>query len=222
MWCDTTLSTSQRNPRCCLQSINMLLCYVICTDGLTIIQQVFRVHVEDRAVILSPEIELLTLTASKGDRAMSAKNSADAEPARKMMVWYLATSSSPAMSAYVLQHSSRIAWPMINQMPGPPKFVLHYMLRSCWHVAVEAAISLHFLDNQDVTVEQARLPRQTMGYEFHEAANKNTGRTQGSLPRASLGNRRNENHVFLCLRGESFTHFLKYSYKPNLKAPCAE
>jgi hypothetical protein len=34
---------------------------------------------------------------------MSAKNSALALPARKMTVWYLLNSSSPAMSAYVLQ-----------------------------------------------------------------------------------------------------------------------
>jgi hypothetical protein len=40
----------------------------------------------------------LAFTASKGHSAMSAKNSADAEPARKISVWYLAANSSPAMS----------------------------------------------------------------------------------------------------------------------------
>jgi hypothetical protein len=35
---------------------------------------------------------------------MSAKNSAEAEPARKMSVWYLAAASGPAITAYLLQH----------------------------------------------------------------------------------------------------------------------
>ncbi len=43
-----------------------------------------------------------TLTASKGQSPMSAKNSAEAEPARKRMVWYLAAISGPAFSAYKL------------------------------------------------------------------------------------------------------------------------
>ena len=43
-----------------------------------------------------------TLTASKGQSPMSAKNSAEAEPARNRMVWYLAAISGPAFSAYKL------------------------------------------------------------------------------------------------------------------------
>ena len=37
---------------------------------------------------------------------MSAKNSAEAEPARKMSVWYLAAVSGPAMTAYLLQQGN--------------------------------------------------------------------------------------------------------------------
>jgi len=40
-----------------------------------------------------------TFTASKGQRPMSAKNSAEAEPARKTRVWYLAAFSGPTASA---------------------------------------------------------------------------------------------------------------------------
>lgn len=40
-----------------------------------------------------------TLTASKGQRPMSAKNSAEAEPAKKTRVWYLAAFSGPTASA---------------------------------------------------------------------------------------------------------------------------
>ncbi len=43
-----------------------------------------------------------TFTASNGHRPMSAKNSADAEPAKKMPVWYFFAFSGPAMSAYFL------------------------------------------------------------------------------------------------------------------------
>lgn len=43
---------------------------------------------------------------------MSAKNSAEAEPARKRTVWYFAASSGPAMSAYVLQ--ARTKGVMVN------------------------------------------------------------------------------------------------------------
>ena len=41
----------------------------------------------------------LTFTASKGQRPTSAKNSAEAEPARKTRVWYLAAFSGPTASA---------------------------------------------------------------------------------------------------------------------------
>ena len=49
-----------------------------------------------------PHPQPRTLTASMGHSAMSAKNSAEAEPARKMRFWYFLAASGPAMSEYVL------------------------------------------------------------------------------------------------------------------------
>lgn len=41
---------------------------------------------------------------------MSAKNSAEADPARKSTVWYLAAFSGPAISAYLLRGSRTGGW----------------------------------------------------------------------------------------------------------------
>jgi len=49
---------------------------------------------------------ILTLVISRGQRAMSAKTSADAEPASQMAGLYLLESSSPAKFMYVSLNTS--------------------------------------------------------------------------------------------------------------------
>lgn len=49
---------------------------------------------------------ILTLVISRGQSAMSAKNSADAEPASQMAPLYLADASSPARFMYWSLNSS--------------------------------------------------------------------------------------------------------------------
>mmetsp|Transcript_3286 Transcript_3286/g.9520 ORF Transcript_3286/g.9520 Transcript_3286/m.9520 type:complete len:258 (-) Transcript_3286:207-980(-) len=66
----------------------------------------------DRPLAKPGTVCTFTLVASKAHSPMSAKNSAEAEPARNNRVWYLAAFSGPAITAYLcLKYSYRPNFP---------------------------------------------------------------------------------------------------------------